>query len=95
MNQLHEMAKNKKSYKLFLVLYRYKVDRLEEQKKLILDAEFNICLENTCGTSFKIFDKQLIPQPLCDMEMKGQLLGKIFNNIGLTVQWDAKRFEIL
>jgi hypothetical protein len=29
------------------------------------------------------------------MEMKGQLLGKILNNIGPTVQWDAKRFEIL
>jgi hypothetical protein len=61
--------------------YRYKIDRLEEQKKLILDAEFNICLENTCGTAFKIFDQQLIPQPLCDMEMTGQLLGKIFHMV--------------
>ena len=55
---------------------RYKIDRLEEEKKLIIDAEIKICLEKeVCGSSFKVFDRQLIPQPLCDMEMGGQLLG--------------------
>ncbi|VDI70198.1 Hypothetical predicted protein [Mytilus galloprovincialis] len=59
-----------------VIRIRYKIDRLEEQKKLIVDVEFKICLEGSvCGTSFKLFDKQLIPQPLCDMEMKGQLLN--------------------
>ncbi|XP_052090897.1 uncharacterized protein LOC127727822 [Mytilus californianus] len=58
-----------------VIRIRYKIDRLEEQKKLIVDVEFKICLEGSvCGTSFKLFDKQLISQPLCDMEMKGQLL---------------------
>jgi hypothetical protein len=55
---------------------RYKIDRLEEEKKLIIDAEIKICLEKeVCGSPFKVFDQQLIPQPLCDMEMGGQLLG--------------------
>lgn len=55
---------------------RYKIDRLKEEKKLIIDAEIKICLEKeVCGSSFKVFDRQLIPQPLCDMEMGGQLLG--------------------
>ena len=55
---------------------RYKIDRLEEEKKLIIDAEIKICFEKeVCGSSFKVFDQQLIPQPLCDMEMGGQLLG--------------------
>jgi hypothetical protein len=50
---------------------------LEEEKKLIIDAEIKICLEKeVCGSSFKVFDQQLIPQPLCDMEMDGQLLNK-------------------
>jgi hypothetical protein len=55
---------------------RYKIDRLEEEKKLIIDAEIKICFEKeVCSSSFKVFDQQLIPQPLCDMEMGGQLLG--------------------
>jgi hypothetical protein len=38
---------------------------LEEEKKLIIDAEIKICLEKeVCGSPFKVFDQQLIPQPL-------------------------------
>ncbi|CAG2196994.1 unnamed protein product [Mytilus edulis] len=53
----------------------YKIDRLEEQKKLIIDAELKICLEKEdCSIIIKLFDQQLVSQPLCDMEMGGQLL---------------------
>jgi hypothetical protein len=63
---------------------RYKINRLEEEKKLIIDAEIKICLEKeVCGSAFKVFDRQLIPQPLCDMEMDGFFFTQSVNDISI------------
>lgn len=60
----------------FILNFRYKIDRFEERKKLVIDLELKICLEKeACSETVKLFDQQQISQPLCDMEMKGKLLG--------------------
>ncbi|XP_071150838.1 uncharacterized protein [Mytilus edulis] len=64
-----------------IIRIKYKIERLEEQKKLIIDAELKICLEKEdCSTTVKLFDQQLVSQPLCDMEMTGQLLDISFTD---------------
>ncbi|VDI41394.1 Hypothetical predicted protein [Mytilus galloprovincialis] len=64
-----------------IIRIKYKIDRLEEQKKLIIDAELKICLEKEdCSIIIKLFDQQLVSQPLCDMEMGGQLLNLSFTD---------------
>ncbi|VDI38371.1 SWI/SNF-related matrix-associated actin-dependent regulator of chromatin subfamily E, member 1 [Mytilus galloprovincialis] len=64
-----------------IIRIKYKIDRLEEQKKLIIEAELKICLEKEdCSIIIKLFDQQLISQPLCDMEMTGQLLDISFTD---------------
>ncbi|XP_076116682.1 uncharacterized protein LOC143084161 [Mytilus galloprovincialis] len=53
-----------------VIRIKYKINKLSEQKKFIVDLEFSICLEkDKCATKLPLFTKQLIPQPFCDMNM--------------------------
>ncbi|XP_063420822.1 uncharacterized protein LOC134706043 [Mytilus trossulus] len=50
---------------------RFKINKLSDQKKFIIDLDFSVCLEkNLCFPTLTVFKDQLIPQPLCDLEME-------------------------
>ncbi|CAG2190929.1 unnamed protein product [Mytilus edulis] len=49
---------------------KFKIQKLSDQKKFIVDLDFSVCLEkNVCNPTLIMFKDQLIPQPLCDLDM--------------------------
>jgi len=60
-----------------IIFSRYKINKLSDQKKFIVDLEFSICLEkNKCTVTLPLFTRQLMPQPFCDMNMNFSIPGK-------------------
>ncbi|XP_071123204.1 uncharacterized protein [Mytilus edulis] len=50
---------------------RYKIELLSDQRLIILDFQFNICLErNICDPVVYVFKSQVLPIPLCVMNME-------------------------
>ncbi|XP_071145134.1 uncharacterized protein [Mytilus edulis] len=49
---------------------KFKIQKLPDQKKFIVDLDFSVCLEkNVCNPTLTMFKDQLIPHPLCDLDM--------------------------
>jgi hypothetical protein len=65
-----------------ILCFRFTVDQLLYDKKLIVDLALEICLEgDTCQVSFDILKQQKFPQPLCDLDMNWSIDSSMFNLI--------------
>lgn len=64
----------------FFLFFRYKIELLPDQRLIILDFQFNICLErNICDPVVYVFKSQVLPIPLCVMNMEFKTESKFIH----------------